>query len=391
MLPFPIISNTNILPAPEHIIQTDGSSSHIGVLYSDGSLYLRGSNTSGALGTGNNIDSYDKFVLVRTDVKLFFCGSNITFIQTFDNRWYFSGTRSLISAGGSYSSTFTDITDRLNSEILEGSIKIKKISTSNLSTLILTTEGNLYACGNNTYGETGLGSGFQSVFKLTNTNVIDISNCRFSSYAVKSNGELYSVGSNENGYLGINDSNVSSTNIIYTWTKCVINSEHEYVSSVRGSFNSVMIISGASINSDKKLYSCGINTSSQLGIGNSTSPIISFTACIMPESSSIISLGTGGTSMSRTVHFSTGIYSTGSAGSPSSGILSNSSVFIPISSVSLPSSANIKFNTTCGIGVDSYGLIIYKDGSKTNLYEAGSAKWMNGTTKSTYTLNNIIK
>ena len=85
--------------------------------------------------------------------------------------------------------------------------------------LAINSQGHLYACGSNTFGQLGLGSGTARANTLTlvdaTRNYVEVAATGLGSMARDSNGFLYACGSNREGKLGVGN----NTSIIYTFTR----------------------------------------------------------------------------------------------------------------------------------------------------------------------------
>jgi alpha-tubulin suppressor-like RCC1 family protein len=91
------------------------------------------------------------------------------------------------------------------------------------STLVLTSTGCLYACGENKYGQLGLGD-FVDRFTLElvkneeedgNNNIIAVSSGRYFTIILKNDGSLLSCGKNEYGVLGLGSFSGENSNDFY--------------------------------------------------------------------------------------------------------------------------------------------------------------------------------
>ncbi len=131
----------------------------------------------------------------------------------------------------------------------------KAVATGGHHTLALKQNGTLWACGENLYGELGIGNQIETpIFtQVGNSSNWESIACGYStSHAINSNGELYSWGNNINGTLGLGD---TINRLIPT-----------QVSSV----NNWRIVSGGSaisafINSENELFTSGVNNYGSVG------------------------------------------------------------------------------------------------------------------------------
>jgi alpha-tubulin suppressor-like RCC1 family protein len=84
------------------------------------------------------------------------------------------------------------------------------ISATGFSSFILTNEGRVYAAGDNEYGQLGLGDNngyktFTEVAYLNNKSITAISGDNRHSLALSSEGRVYATGDNQYGQLGLGD------------------------------------------------------------------------------------------------------------------------------------------------------------------------------------------
>eukprot|EP01084_Bolivina_argentea_P295347 508441_1 len=96
---------------------------------------------------------------------------------------------------------------------MDTKIQIQKIATGNGYTTFINDNGQLFVCGNDSYGHgvLGLGKETTSVEKIikipTQTKFIDIYCGRVHTLALDNNGQIWSWGYEEYGQLGHGDTN----------------------------------------------------------------------------------------------------------------------------------------------------------------------------------------
>lgn len=145
MLPFPIISNTNIVPVASIKKMVIGAS-NLTILGTDGTLTGYGTNPSGNLGTGSTSTTLGWYDSTLTDVRdVFMNGSDMSIAIKNDGTIWFCGvlrssTLGSPSLGTSPISTYTNISDRIP---VSGNIVIDvKFSYNYVS--FLCSDGNIY-------------------------------------------------------------------------------------------------------------------------------------------------------------------------------------------------------------------------------------------------------
>jgi alpha-tubulin suppressor-like RCC1 family protein len=147
-----------------------------------------------------------------------------------------------------------------NSLLIDGK-KVIQISAGYYYSLFLVETGEVYSCGNNSYGQLGrnVASGSPTSVNLglipDLSNIIQISGGSSCSLFLNSSGQVYSCGVNLSGQLGRNIASGSST----ATNLGVISSLSNITQISTGNSYSLFL------NSSKKVYSCGDNSRGQLG------------------------------------------------------------------------------------------------------------------------------
>lgn len=114
MLPFSIISNTNIVPKKE-IAKFDTAYSSMYLLYSTGELYGLGRNAYSQMGTGTNT-TVTTWTLISTDVSTFWIskdGDSSVLFRKNDGTWNLSGRAYIFGDSSTVYSTPTNVDDKL--------------------------------------------------------------------------------------------------------------------------------------------------------------------------------------------------------------------------------------------------------------------------------------
>jgi alpha-tubulin suppressor-like RCC1 family protein len=260
------------------ITEISSGHSHILLLTSEGRVYSCGYNMFGQLGLDTSGSGEDKFTP--------------TLIRTYYDSNYVSHNYD--------------------------SIRITKISCCYHS-LFLTSDGRVYSCGLNSNGQLGLGTFGSGEDKSTPTlitglsNVTEISAGDSHSLFLTSEGHVYSCGWNKYGQLGLgtsgSDKDESTPTLIRTYF------DSDYVSH---NYDSIMItkISTKSdhnlfLTSDGHVYSCGNNWLGQLGLGTSESGKDKSTPTLITGLSNVTEISAGGDAYSLFIYVRPKVYSCG--------------------------------------------------------------------------------
>lgn len=228
---------------------------------SDGTLWAAGQNHYGALGTGNRM-SYTTLTPVGTDrwrvASIGYYGA--AGIKSDGTLWTWG-----YGAYGEIGDGFTSY--RLNMVNIKPTIPYKpgsgiltSLSTGYKYTMAVKKDGTLWAWGNNTYGQLGIGYTYHQNSPVqvgTDTNWKKVSSGSSHVLALKKDGTLWAWGANSYGQLGLG-----------------ITGEKAIPVRVGTSSNWTDIAAGGShslaINSEGSLYAWGRNTYGQLGAGSTT-------------------------------------------------------------------------------------------------------------------------
>ena len=250
---------TKVTTNADNIKQVYCGYSHTFILKNDGTLWSTGWNSDGRLGLGDTSTRYT-FTQVTTnvdDIKEIYCGGGNTFILKNDGTLWGCGSNSYGQLGledETNRTTFTQITTNVDN--------IKSVYCGNYHTLILENDGTLWGCGNNQYGELGLGDTTnRNTFTQVTTNTDDIKEIYCGAghtLILENDGTLWGCGYNVDGELGLGDTTNRTT-----FTQITTNTDN--IKSVYcGSLHTFIL------KNDGTLWGCGYNGHGELGLGDTT-------------------------------------------------------------------------------------------------------------------------
>ena len=234
-----------------------GGEVHSLALKRDGTLYAWGNNDDNQLGNGTTTGTNTPAqVGTDTDWKAIYAGKSTSFAIKNDNTLYAWG----LNAGQYGDGTTTAVTKprRVSSDTDWKAIGLGV----NFSVLGLKSDGTLYGSGYNTSRELGIGTVAQTAtFTRESTGAANwktISVGHDHSLAINDAGELYAWGNNSNGQLGMG----TTGSRIDMPTK--VSTATDWAAIVGANFYSL------TLKKDGSLYAWGLNTHGSLGDGTTT-------------------------------------------------------------------------------------------------------------------------
>lgn len=240
------------------------------VLTTDGKIFGSGRNSSGQLGTGNTTDS-TSFIQLMSDKEVsdVVCTTNTTWAITSDGKLYGCGSGSSGKQGNNSTLDVLTFTQRLENET------IVKVACSDSTTWAITSDGKLFGCGGNSYGQQGVENNpmYIPVFtqRLSGESISDVIVSDISTWAITTDGKLFGCGRNNYGQQGSGD-----TTDVMAFTQRLIG---HTVTKVACSTDTTWVVT-----SDGKLFGCGDNTYSQQGVtGGAGSTVLTFTQRLETE------------------------------------------------------------------------------------------------------------
>nr|QBK90167.1 MAG: F-box and regulator of chromosome condensation repeat protein [Pithovirus LCPAC102] len=251
--------------------------SHTVLIDENNRVWSYGSNNSGQLGLGGTKSMADPTKLLNFNkAKSVSGGDNHTMIIDENDELWSCGNNDFGQLGlgnkkGKKVPTkitrFSDISKIQNyysSDTIASVHKVKAVSCGGRHTIIIDENDEVWSCGDNQFGQLGLGSGINKYTiipvptKLSfNNKVKQISSGNDHIMIIDENNEVWSCGSNEHGQLGLGLDNDINKNIL---TKINFNYKVKYVSC---GYTHSMII-----DENNELWGFGQNNDGQLGLGD---------------------------------------------------------------------------------------------------------------------------
>ncbi|XP_067850557.1 probable E3 ubiquitin-protein ligase HERC4 [Heptranchias perlo] len=235
---------------------------HSVFLLADGTVFSCGDNKNGQLGRRNSKSRFDQIMALNTvKVVRVACGKHHT-LAVCENGSVFSwgaGTYGQLGLGECQSI----VSHPRRVELFR--VPIVQVTCGRYHSLALSKDGAIYSWGQNSYGQLGLGEGFNSqirpqcVISLTGIPVAQIAAGGRHSFALSLSGAVFSWGRNNHGQLGLKDTedkvNPCRVNELkrlnVTYISC--GSQHTAV-----------------LTKDGSVLTCGEGISGQLGLSTTT-------------------------------------------------------------------------------------------------------------------------
>ena len=230
---------------------------HSLILKNDGTLWGTGYNSYGQLGLGdtNGRNAFTQITTNTDNIKSVYYGEYYTLILKNDGTLWGCGQNEYGQLG------LGDTTNRTTfTEIITNTNNIKEIYCGGFHTFILKNDGTLWGCGRNSHGQLGLGDGDNRyTFTQITTNTDDIKSVycgEYYTFILKNDNTLWSCGANSDGQLGLGDNTNRAT-----FTEITTNIDD--IKSVCCGFYQTFILKN-----DDTLWCCGRNNYGQLGLGD---------------------------------------------------------------------------------------------------------------------------
>jgi alpha-tubulin suppressor-like RCC1 family protein len=240
---------------------------HTMILRSDSTLWATGYNIYGQLGTGDTINRRSPVQITSiTGVAAVSAGGFIILWVGGEHTMILKSDGTLWATGyNNYGQLGTGDTINRRSPVQITSITgVAAVSAGGLHTMILKSDGTLWATGYNICGQLGTGDTInrRSPVQITSiTGVAAVSAGAFHTMILKSDGTLWATGYNINGQLGTGDT-------IARHSPVQITSITGVAAVSAGAFHTMIL------KSDGTLWATGNNTYGQLGTGDTTRVLI---------------------------------------------------------------------------------------------------------------------
>jgi alpha-tubulin suppressor-like RCC1 family protein len=262
------------------IIAIAAGESHSLFLRSDGKVFACGYNASGQLGDGTTTNNSTPIAILTTNIGTTFpitaisAGANHSFFLRSDGKVFACGDNYNAQLGDGTLGTGTNKSTPI--QILTTNIgttyPITAIAGGSAHSLFLRSDGKVFACGDNYYGELGNGTTTNNPtptpIEISTTNIgttypiTAISAGQIHSLFLRSDGKVYVCGYNAQGQLGDGTTTQRNTPIEILATN--IGTTYP-ITAIAALWNNSLFL-----RSDGKVYACGENDSGQLGDGTNT-------------------------------------------------------------------------------------------------------------------------
>ncbi len=202
-------SRNTFTKAINNVKSVDCGYGHTLILKNDNTLWGCGRNNYYQLGLGD-ANNRTTFTQITNNVKSAYCGGSHTIILKNDNTLWGCGYN-----GDNRLGLEDTITKKTLTQVITNTDNIKSVYCGRCHTFILKNDGTLWGCGDNQYGELGLGDTTnRSIFTIIgiNTNDIELIYCgNYYTLILKNDGTLWGCGLSDYGQLGLGDISSEST------------------------------------------------------------------------------------------------------------------------------------------------------------------------------------
>lgn len=384
MIPFSRMLEYGNIVIPEEMKKISASNNSIALLYGNGNLYMRGTNSLLSWGITANNNLLD-WTLVLQNVDDIWCGGSHSIALKNDGLYYCAGyVRSLGLTGQNRLWEPYTLLNNLVSTVASTGSYVSKIECGVQGTQVLFSNGDLYCIGynvNSCLGPSALGTTLTSFVK-SNTNIRDMSYNINATMVITNSGTVQVVGVSDNYKLAT----PASGTVLSVWTNKALPSPYTYAMSVYEGYRTTYIYAGTdNTMSSTSIVGAGYNGYNQIGQpGSFTNALTTYTAGSI--TTKVRSFGTGwwsvGYSTICSVLTDGELYSAGLNGFAMGSAVVKSSGFTPIL---YSTGASVSVTEFCIAGSSATsGITMIRSGN--NLYAVGTADWLGSDT---YTFVNV--
>jgi len=234
------------------VSQVSAGGFHSLILKTDGSLWVTGRNNSGQLGDGKVKKRVTPVQIYTNGVSQVAAGSEHSLILKTDGSLWATGRNKYGQLGNGTSSTYGYSADK-STPVLIFSSGVSQVAAGEDYSLILKTDGSLWATGQNVHGQLGDGTttNRSTPVQILANGISQVSAGWSHSLIVKTDGSLWAVGKNLHGQLGDGTTTDKRTPVL------ILASGVSQVSA--GRFHSLIV------KTDGSLWAMGQNKYGQLG------------------------------------------------------------------------------------------------------------------------------
>lgn len=256
---------TEILVPKESIREISIGFNHAALISNSNKLYTFGDGYFGQLGLGSTVKSSEVPIFISDQFARVACGDQFTLAIDVTGDAYSFGVGRAGSLGQGNYKKVDEIT-RVEF-FVENKIKLQDVACGKDFSLFLTTDGKLYSCGANDYGQLGTGVSDRKrntpklISTLANETIVKISTGEYHSAVLSKNGKVYTFGLGNDGQCG-HDSRSS----IYQPT--LVKDLNEKVISLNCGGGHT-----AAITASNKLFVWGRGRNGQLGSGDNVESV----------------------------------------------------------------------------------------------------------------------
>lgn len=378
MLPFPIINKYGNVVVESSIKKMTASSQTIAILYTNGNLYMRGTNQYNSFGvTGGSTTDW---TLCKSDVDDVWCGYYHTIVKLKNGEYWCAGFyRSLGTNSGTTTwAKYQKLHDLLTAN---PTLTILQIQTGQQGTHVLLSNNKLYSIGYNaTYcllpaSAAGNGASVQT-FTLSYTGAKKVCTNINAGMIITTANKLMVMGSSDNYKLG------SGNGTLTAWTAATLPSAYPYVIDIHEGYRDTLVYAAPdSTGANARILMSGYNGYNTLGLNPNTASSTLQTYTASNVATTVLSFGTGWMGLTYQGFYVDGttLYTSGVNGAN-----------IGSKTDKISGYTAVPFTDTHTGTIDSFGILGLSNSnactfvlSNNNIYAIGVASWL-GT--DTYTL-----